>query len=106
MAWEIIAVREVARWILELDDATYSDVEAALDELQDHGPNLGRPHVGRIKGSTLHHNLKELRVSTVRILYVFDPERNAVLLLGGSKAGQWNRWYSTSPLRSTDTSCC
>ncbi len=24
---------------------------------------------------------------------MFDPIRNAVLLLGGDKAGQWNEWY-------------
>ena len=44
------------------------------------------------------HNLKELRpgssgASEVRILFVFDPERNAVLLVAGDKAGQWSTWY-------------
>jgi hypothetical protein len=29
----------------------------------------------------------------VRILFVFDPERAAVLLVAGDKAGQWNAWY-------------
>lgn len=29
----------------------------------------------------------------IRILYVFDPTRNAVLLVAGDKAGQWNAWY-------------
>jgi hypothetical protein len=26
-------------------------------------------------------------------LFVFDPARNAVLLVAGDKAGQWDRWY-------------
>jgi hypothetical protein len=31
--------------------------------------------------------------SEVRILFVFDPWRSAVLLIAGDKAGQWHRWY-------------
>ncbi|MHB1784164.1 MAG: type II toxin-antitoxin system RelE/ParE family toxin [Acidimicrobiales bacterium] len=27
------------------------------------------------------------------MLFVFDPARRAVLLAGGSKAGQWQSWY-------------
>ena len=43
-------------------------------------------------------NMKELRPpsagrSEVRILFVFDPWRSAILLIAGDKSGQWNRWY-------------
>jgi hypothetical protein len=40
--------------------------------------------------------MKELRSSGgyVRILFAFDPERKAILLIGGDKAGRWKRWYS------------
>jgi len=43
-------------------------------------------------------NLKELRPgsagrSEIRILYIFDPRRNAVLLVAGDKAGKWEAWY-------------
>ena len=31
--------------------------------------------------------------SEVRILFVFDPWRSAVLLIAGGKAGRWNEWY-------------
>ncbi|WP_369370584.1 type II toxin-antitoxin system RelE/ParE family toxin [Promicromonospora sp. Populi] len=60
-------------------------------------PRLGRPLVDRIEGSQLH-NLKELRPgssgrSEVRILFVFDPWRAAILLTGGDKSGSWSRWY-------------
>ncbi len=27
------------------------------------------------------------------VLFVFDPERRAVLLVAGDKAGQWSAWY-------------
>lgn len=44
-------------------------------------------------------NLKELRpgssgTSEVRILFVFDPWRSAILLVAGDKSGKWNRWYT------------
>lgn len=26
-------------------------------------------------------------------MFVFDPRRQAVLLVAGDKAGEWNRWY-------------
>jgi hypothetical protein len=38
-------------------------------------------------------NLKELRPGTTRILFVFDPWRSSILLVGGDKAGRWNAWY-------------
>lgn len=41
-------------------------------------------------------NLKELRPGTVRILFVFDPYRSAILLMAGDKSGKWNRWYDTA----------
>jgi hypothetical protein len=60
-------------------------------------PALGRPLVDRIKASR-HHNMKELRSTggNVRILFAFDPERKAILLIGGDKTGQWKGWYSKS----------
>ena len=44
------------------------------------------------------HNLKELRpgsagTTEVRILFCFDPERQAVLLVAGDKSGHWKDWY-------------
>lgn len=40
-----------------------------------------------------HSTMKELRRRSFRILFASDPERVAVLLIGGNQAGQWNRWY-------------
>ena len=65
--------------------------------LKEEGPALGRPLVDTIKGSVLS-NLKELRpgsagTTEVRLLFVFDPDRQAVILVGGDKAGNWSDWY-------------
>lgn len=38
-------------------------------------------------------NLKELRVSNIRILFVFDPWRACVLLVAGDKSKRWSAWY-------------
>lgn len=61
------------------------------------GPELGRPVDDRVHHSRLR-NLKELRPgsagrSEIRIRYIFDPQRNAVLLFAGDKAGRWEAWY-------------
>ncbi|KLL12749.1 type II toxin-antitoxin system RelE/ParE family toxin [Protofrankia coriariae] len=85
-------------WLLSLDDSSYDLVTAAIDKLADDGPALGRPLVDLIKRSR-HHNMKELRPGSsgsgeVRILFVFDPQRRAVLLVGGDKSGDWNGWYT------------
>lgn len=91
---------EVERWYLDLvksDSGAAELVAAAIDKVAEDGPTLGRPLVDRIKGSK-RHNLKELRPgslgwSEVRILFIFDPQRQAVLLLGGDKSGLDPRWY-------------
>lgn len=63
--------------------------------LQEHGPNLQRPHADLIDGSA-YRNMKELRCQhhgrPYRVLFIFDPKRNAVLLIGGDKTGNM-RWY-------------
>jgi hypothetical protein len=93
-------VDEVDDWFMDLargDPKSAELVAAAIDQLEADGPNLGRPLADRIEDSKIH-NLKELRPRSagsteVRILSVFDPARQAVLLVAGDKAGQWNRWY-------------
>ncbi|NGO44201.1 addiction module toxin RelE [Streptomyces sp. YC419] len=72
-------------------------VRDSVELLADQGPMLGRPAVDRIHGSQLH-NLKELRPgssgrSEIRILFLFDVKRQAVLLVAGDKAGNWQGWY-------------
>jgi hypothetical protein len=98
MAWEVILISEVAEWYDSLDSQTTDLVTAAIDLLSELGPTLGRPLVDTLQGSRLSH-LKELRPgssgrSEIRILFVFDPKRQAILLTAGDKAGQWQTWYT------------
>ncbi|MEV4707382.1 type II toxin-antitoxin system RelE/ParE family toxin [Actinoplanes sp. NPDC049316] len=78
----------------------YRAVNVALDMLAEVGPGLGRPLVDTLRGSEIG-NLKELRPRSgrdfaIRVLFVFDPWSQAVLLVAGNKAGDWARWYRTA----------
>ena len=98
--WEIYQTDEVAAWARDLrrtDPQAAEKVEAAVDVLAEYGPTLGRPLVDTLTGSKLA-NLKELRPrqTNIRILFVFDPWRSAILLVAGDKTGQWHRWYEVA----------
>jgi hypothetical protein len=103
VAWTIVVVEPVRSWLHDLrhsDQRTLKLISAAVDALAEEGPALGRPLVDTIRGSKFA-NLKELRpgsagASEVRLLFVFDPVRQAVLLVGGDKAGNWQGWYRTA----------
>lgn len=95
MAWEVIGTATFRDWYYQLNAEQSEAVEARVDLLAAQGPILGRPVVDRVRASK-YHNMKELRASkdgTLRILFIFDPSRNAVLLIGGDKTGQWHKWY-------------
>lgn len=94
MSWEVEGTDEFASWFRDLDEEQRKAVVAAVDILAEVGPTLSRPLADTLSGSRIA-NLKELRVmrDAIRILFVFDPRRTAILLLGGSKAGLWTTWY-------------
>jgi hypothetical protein len=79
-------------WMDSLQDKEYRGLAARIDLLAEQGPVLGRPIVDSIKGSR-HANLKEIRYSKLRLLFAFDPDANAVLVIGGSKEDRWTEWY-------------
>lgn len=93
--WEIRVTNELLAWINDLDKRSRAQVVDAIDRLA--GAGLGRPLVDRLEGSQIH-NLKELRPGSagrteIRILFMFDPWRSAILLVGGDKSGDWSGWY-------------
>lgn len=97
MAWEVNGTDEFADWFGGLTEPEADEVIAVVELLAEQGPELNRPYADRIKGSK-YHNMKELRprgvASYFRILFLFDPRREAILLIGGDKSGQWDRWYA------------
>ena len=99
--WDIYLTSEVAAWLENLqatDAKTAGLADDAIYALSRTGPALGRPPAGTITASKIK-NLKELRpgssgTSEIRILFVFDPWRSAILLVAGDKSGKWKRWYA------------
>jgi hypothetical protein len=61
-----------------------------VELLKQFGPQLRRPHCDTLKGSK-PANMKDLRFTLPdgewRIAFAFDPHRQAILLVGGSKSG-------------------
>lgn len=93
----MILLPQVERWFFALNRDAMASVTGAIDLLEMEGPTLGRPVVDKVNDSTFH-NMKELRPAgtSIRILFAFDPARQAILLLGGDKAGNWKRWYDNN----------
>lgn len=103
MQWEILLTEQVETFLddlYEVDRDSHRLVNQAILVLEQNGPAEGRPLVDTVTASRIA-NMKELRPpsagrSEVRILFVFDPWRSAILLVAGDKAGQWTRWYRTA----------
>ncbi len=94
MRWEIEGTDQFETWYGGLELADAKAVVQAIESLERTGPALGRPLVDTIEGSEIVH-LKELRPkrSDIRVLFVFDPRRTGILLIGGSKTNDWRGWY-------------
>lgn len=88
--WVVATTDEFDQWFKSLDDEAKVEIIAKVNLLGVMGPRLGRPHADTLKDSK-HANLKELRADTsrqvLRIAFALDPNRAAILLLGGNKAG-------------------
>ena len=97
MVWDVAFVDEFDAEVDELDAATQDELYAAASLLEQRGPQLGRPYVDTLKGSR-YLNMKELRFRASggvwRVAFAFDPDRRAILLVAGDKAGvQETRFY-------------
>jgi hypothetical protein len=98
--WEVEFDPGFEKWVIGLSQADAEALLAAIRVLRDQGPALGRPLVDSVVGSR-HKNLKELRPGStgrteVRVLFAFDPERQAIFLVGGDKSSDWSRWYDVN----------
>ena len=95
MDWKVRFDEAFLPWFDGLSEPLRDEILGLLILLRERGPNLGRPYVDTVQGSR-YTNMKELRVQfggdPWRILFAFDPNRAAILLLGGNKRGD-RRWY-------------
>ncbi len=97
MIWSVLFHDEFALEFEGLAESLQDELLAHALLLRDFGPGLGRPTVDTLKGSK-HSNMKEIRFAwsgeVWRVAFAFDPERQAVLLVGGDKGGADQRRFN------------
>ncbi|MCG8606717.1 type II toxin-antitoxin system RelE/ParE family toxin [bacterium] len=91
MSWTIAFADPFVSEFEALDEKAQDELLAHARLLETYGPSLGRPYVDTLKGSD-YANMKELRFRVAkgvwRVAFAFDPERLAILLVAGNKAGK------------------
>ena len=105
MAWSIILHDLFADEMAEFEEHVQDRILSKLILLREFGPQLSRPHVDTLYGSK-HKNMKELRLSSQaqvwRLAFAFDPNRKAILLIGGNKKGKNERAFYASLIETAD----
>lgn len=80
---------EFSEWYISLTEKDADAVAVNVERLEQQGVALGHPYSSAIQGAK--EPLRELRVQSggrpLRMFYAFDPDRQAVLLIGGDKTG-------------------
>jgi len=91
---EVVGTDEFEVWYLTLDEKDTAAVDFVVGLLEARGVTLGFPHSSAMNGASFA--LRELRAQSggrpLRVFYAFDPERQAVLIIGGDKTGD-DRFY-------------
>jgi hypothetical protein len=88
--WEVGFHPEFEVEFRDLPDAIQDELYVRLRKLSEFGPDLGRPDVDTLQGSSFK-NMKELRFQldgVWRFAFAFDPNRQGIVLVGGDKEGE------------------
>jgi len=95
MEYKILTTDVFRLWWQDLSLPEQEDVLTGVTLLRQLGPTLPYPYSSSVEGSKYSH-MRELRIQhwgqPYRVLYAFDPKRQAILLTGGNKTGN-KRWY-------------
>jgi hypothetical protein len=90
MTWTVTFTPEFELEFDNLPVAVQDELLAQAMVIETFGPSAKRPRVDTLKGSKFA-NMKELRFDAEdgvwRVAFAFDPQRKAVLLVGGDKSG-------------------
>ena len=96
MRCEVTKSAEFESWWRKLPVKQRNTVTAALELLEEQGVDLPYPKSSGVEKSK-HGHMRELRIDTrgeaIRVFYAFDPDRRAIVLVGGRKRGQDRRFY-------------
>jgi hypothetical protein len=105
LTWTVEIGDEFEPEFYELHEDLRTEILALARLLQQFGPQLGRPRVDTLEGSS-HANMKELRFSggdgEWRVAFAFDPKRKAILLVAGDKSGVSQKRFYRELIRKAD----
>jgi hypothetical protein len=105
MTWKVQLASSFAAEAKEFPRAVLLEIAALAGLLQQFGPQLRRPHCDTLNGSK-YANMKELRFTLSdgewRVAFAFDPKRQAILLVGGSKSGTSEKQFYRDLIRIAD----
>jgi hypothetical protein len=92
MPTEVVTTDEFAEWYESLSDGEQEAAAHLVGLVELFGVSLRFPVSSAIEGSK--YPLRELRKKgqPIRIIYAFDPKRQAVMIIGGDKTGD-DRFY-------------
>lgn len=105
MTWQVLFHDEFKQEFDTWEKPLRIELAALAKLLAQEGPALGRPWADTLNGSH-YANMKELRFSwrgaPWRVAFAFDPLRQAILLVGGTKSGVNQRRFYTQLIRTAD----
>lgn len=105
MGWDVEIGDEFEPEFDELHEDVQTEILALAKVLQQFGPQLGRPRVDTLKGSS-YANMKELRFDAAdgvwRVAFAFDPKRKVILLVAGNKSGGSEKKFYRELIRKAD----
>lgn len=97
---EVFATDEMLEWYRNLTVSESNAVDRVVRLLAEMGVALEHPYSSSIKSS--RYAFRELRAtaghSELRVIYAFDPRRDAALIIGGNKAGSARFYDRIIPL--------
>jgi hypothetical protein len=100
----VVTTDEFLEWWESLPERQHDAVRVAIDVLEAFGVDLPFPHQSAVVGS--RYALRELRRKSgrhqLRVFYIFDTTREAVVLIGGDKVGVGNKLFYESHVALAD----
>jgi len=98
--WDVEYTDEFEEWWEALNEDEQDAVDRSVGLLEDKGPLLKFPYSSDVRKSR-HGAMRELRSqckgNPLRTFYAFDPNRTAILLIGGDKTGNDNFYDEMVP---------
>lgn len=90
MEWTVLFHGEFVEEFRQLPEDVQVELLARIGLLKNFGPDLGRPTVDTLKGSSFS-NMKEIRFNESgvwRFAFAFNLQSKAIVLCGGDKEGE------------------